>query len=85
MGDNSVARPTKSDQSTQSAGTPRHDAVDAALRVAHSQTIERALALDLEEIDLQAIAQARHDLQSGRLDTAQNARTAAQNILEFGV
>ena len=88
VGDNDVIRLAKSGQSGQSGQssvTSRNDASDAALRIAHDQAIEDVLAINLEDIDLQAITQARHDLRSGQLDTAQNVRHAAQNILRFGV
>lgn len=50
---------------------------------AYRQYILKAAAT--EEIDLQAVAQARKLLESGQLDTPEAADRAAENILSTGI
>ena len=63
--------------------TASTDPVDADLGSDYSSVISRALQSD--EIDLQAVEQAASLLASGRLDTPQNAQSAAENLLKFGI
>ena len=58
------------------------DAADTTLRAEYDRIIRRALEL---EDDLQAVDQARQALDSGRLDTPEGARSAAENILKSGI
>ena len=58
-------------------------AVDSTLSSEYSSVIARAIESD--QVDLESVEKARQDLESGLLDTPQNADQAAENILKFGI
>ena len=59
------------------------DPADTELGSDYSEVITRAL--ESAEIDQNAIAQAKALLESDQLDTPENAQSAAQNLLKFGI
>lgn len=56
---------------------------DASLQVRYDAVIEQAKQTPVEDAD--AVARARQLIADGQLETPENIRKAAQNILEFGV
>jgi len=63
---------------TSQAGTD-----DSTLRTEYEPFIRKAV--ELEETDSQAVAEAKEALESGQLDTPEAAQSAAENILESGI
>jgi len=59
------------------------DATEATLRAKYVSIIEKAL--EQETVNSAAVEEAREALQSGELDSAENIRTAAENILKLGM
>ena len=57
--------------------------VDANLRSDYDAII--AKAIESEEINLNAVEQAKILLQSGQLDTPKNIESTAENLLKFGI
>jgi hypothetical protein len=56
---------------------------DASLQVNYAELIEKAMQVPQE--DDKAIQQAKEILLSGQLESPENIRAAAENILKFGV
>jgi hypothetical protein len=56
---------------------------DVSVQVDYASLIE--LATQLPQDDAQRVEKARELLLSGRLDTPQNIREAAENIVKFGI
>jgi hypothetical protein len=63
--------------------TPQADAVDTTLRTEYEPFIQRAVQLD--DIDTLAVAEAKEALETGRLDTTEAIQSAAENILNNGI
>jgi len=63
--------------------TPQADAADSTLRTEYEPFIRKAV--ELEDTDSQAVAEAKEALESGQLDTPDAAQSAAENILETGI
>ncbi len=57
--------------------------VDASLQVTYDSLIEKAQQIPPE--DANAVQRARRILLSGRLDSPENIRAAAENIVRFGI
>jgi len=56
---------------------------DVSLQLDNASLIEKAIQLSLT--DEKAVEQAEKLLSSGRLDSPQNIRQAAENIINFGI
>lgn len=82
---NQVTRPigTKTAPHADAANRPAPDDLDATLQVNFADTVNQAL--QMAETDADAVARARELLASNRLTTPENIRSAAENILTFGV
>ena len=63
--------------------TPQPDAADSTLRTEYEPFIQRALQLD--DIDTLAVAEAKEALETGRLNTTEAIQSAAENILNNGI
>ena len=63
--------------------TPQPDAADSTLRTEYEPLIQRAVQLD--DIDTLAVAEAKEALETGRLDTHEATQSAAENILKDGI
>jgi hypothetical protein len=62
---------------------PQQDAADSTLRTEYEPFIQRAVQLD--DIDTLAVAEAKEALETGRLDTTEAIQSAAENILKKGI
>ncbi len=65
------------------ANQPATDDPDATLQVNFADMVNQAL--QAREADTDAVEKARELLQSNRLTTSENIRSAAENILMFGI
>ena len=63
--------------------TPVNDNADASLQVDYTLLINRET--QILEADTEAVRRAQELLQSGQLESLENIREAAENILKFGV
>jgi len=68
---------------TDTAGQPAVDDPDATLQVNFADVVNQAM--QATETDVDAVTKARELLQSGRLTTPENIRSAAEDILTFGI
>lgn len=66
-------------QARPSQGAP----ADASLQINHAALIEKAVNSPTDDSD--AVQRARRLMLSGQLDTPENIRQAAANIINFGV
>ena len=62
---------------------PADNQVDASLQVTYDSLIEKAKEMPRQEAD--AVERARRLLLSGRLESSENIRAAAENIAKFGI
>ena len=62
---------------------PANKQVDASLQVTYDSLIEKAQQIPPE--DANAVQRARRILLSGQLDSPENIRAAAENIVRFGI
>lgn len=74
---------TKTAPHADATNRPAANDLDATLQVNFADTVNQALQTTETEAD--AVARARELLQSNRLTTPENIRSAAENILTFGV
>ncbi len=65
------------------SNSPAKTGLDDSLQVSYDSLIEQAKQIPPE--DAGAVQQARKLLLSGQLDNPQNIRTAAENIVRFGI
>ena len=65
------------------SGDPANKQVDASLQVTCESLIEKAQQIPPE--DANAVQRARQILLSGQLDSPENIREAAENIVRFGI
>jgi prophage DNA circulation protein len=70
-------------QQPDSAKAAQNNKVDASLQVDYASLIEKAK--QAPETDAKAVQQARELLLSGQLESPENIRAAAENIIKFGV
>lgn len=68
---------------TDAANRPSVNDLDATLQVNFADTVNQAM--QATETDTDAVAKARELLQSNRLTTPENIRSAAEDILTFGI
>ena len=68
---------------TDTTGSEPTDTSDATVRSEYASIINKAL--ETEEIDLQAVLEAQEALDAGLIDTPENVRDAADNILRDGI
>lgn len=59
------------------------DTSDATVRSEYASIINKSL--ETEELDLQAVQEAKEALDAGLIDTPENAKDAADNILRYGI
>ncbi len=71
--------PARNDAASQSSGSDP----DATLQVDFADMVSRAM--QTAQADADAVTKAKDLLQSGRLLTPENIRSAAENILMFGI
>jgi len=76
MGMNALPHP-------DATGKPAADGLDATLQVSFADLINQAL--QASETDTDVVQKARELLQSGRLTSPQNIRSAAAEILCYGI
>ena len=62
---------------------PANNEVDASLQVSYDSLIEKAKQIPSE--DTNAVQLARELLLSGQLESPENIRAAAENIIKFGI
>jgi len=65
------------------SGKAPADAADSTLRSEYESFIRKAL--ETTDTDVKAVEDARQALETGELDTPENTRSAAENILESGI
>ena len=75
------AKPTQRDG--QGACRSSSAEVDATLQVQYAPLV--AEAIRISESDVEAVQRAKELLASGQLDTVENIRQAAQDLLDYGV
>jgi hypothetical protein len=78
-GGNNIGRPEQGDSSRKALA----EAADSTLRTEYAGVIQ--LALEFEDADAAAVREASLALEAGLLDTAENASSAAERILESGI
>lgn len=62
---------------------PADEGLDATLQIRFADLIQQAM--QASETDTDAVQKARELLQSGQLTSLQNLRSAAENIVTFGI
>ena len=72
-----------SSKQVESSTGPASNQEDASLQVNYESLIEKAKQPPQEDTD--AVQQARQLLLSGQLDSPENIRAAAENIITFGI
>ncbi|MDH4240172.1 MAG: hypothetical protein OEW48_11470 [Phycisphaerae bacterium] len=65
------------------AGNAKNSDADVSVQVNYASLIDQAMQVPLEEDDV--IAAARKLLLSGKLESKENCREAAENIINFGI
>lgn len=65
------------------ASVPGNDGEDASLQVDYASLIDEAI--QTQQPDDKIVQQARKLLSSGQLESPENIRTAAENIIKFGI
>ena len=65
------------------AGQPTTSDLDATLQVNFADMVNQAM--QATETDANAVTKAKELLQSGQLTTPENIRSAAENMLTFGI
>lgn len=85
INNNHVTRMMGMNAAPQANGTnrPVADNLDATLQVNFADMVNQAL--QASEADTDAVETAKELIQSGRLTTPENIRSAAENILKFGI
>jgi hypothetical protein len=68
---------------TDPTGPEPTDTSDATVRSEYASIINKAL--ETEELDLLAVQKAKEALDAGLIDTPENVRDAADNILRYGI
>ncbi|MHC4572520.1 MAG: hypothetical protein ACYS76_00060 [Planctomycetota bacterium] len=66
-----------------SARDPSNNDLDASLLVTYASLIDKAA--QIPDADSKAVPEAQELLLSGQLESAENIRAAAENIVEFGI
>jgi len=59
------------------------NSADLSLQVDYASLIDKAVQAD--DTDINTVQRAREMLLSGKLDSAENIRRAAENIIKFGI
>jgi hypothetical protein len=77
-----ILKESSSKPSESSKGSA-NNLTDASLQISNSSLIEQAKQIPTE--DANVVQQARQLLLSGKLDTPENIRAAAESIVKFGV
>ena len=67
----------------ESAKTISDSSADVSIRVEYASLINKAM--QIQHSDTDAVEKARRLLRSGQLESPQNVRAAAENIIEFGI
>lgn len=84
--DSNLIRELLEKSASQQADSPKPPATsqaDASLDVNYASLLENAA--QPPETDAQAVRQAQELLASGQLDTPENIRAAAENIVNYGI
>ncbi len=68
---------------SDSVKTPTNDGVDASLQVNYASLIEKAN--QTSQTDSMAVQRAEELLLSGQLESPENIRAAAEDIIKFGI
>ena len=72
-----------SSKQTSSLGASDSSKADASLQISYDAVIEKAQQAPAENID--AVERARQLIDSGELDSPENIRKAAENMVKFGI
>ena len=85
INNNQVSDVLKESSSKQpaSSGTSANNQTDASLQITYDSLIEKAKQPPKEDTD--AVQRARQLLLSGRLESLENIRAAAEKIIKFGI
>jgi len=70
-------------QPTKAQKTVSEENIDTQMQTDYTSLVDKALKASTTDSD--AVEQAKELLASGELDTAENIRSAAENILKFGI
>jgi len=70
-------------QKPDSASNTQNNDADVSLRVSYASFIDKAT--QPVQTDPQAVSEAKELLSSGRLESPENIRQAAENLLELGI
>jgi len=68
---------------TNAAGTVGNNRTDVSLQIDYASFI--AEAIQIPEADAKAVQKAQEMLLSGQLESMENIRAAAENIVKFGI
>ncbi len=66
-----------------SANAPASNGADVSIQVDYGSFIDKAM--QIQQTDARAVQRARELLLSGRLESTENIRAAAENIIKFGI
>lgn len=69
-------------QSEPAKAVPNNNKADASLQVDYASLLEKAK--NVPEADAKAVLRAQELLLSGQLESSENIRAAAENIIKFG-
>ena len=72
-----------SSRQLNSAGNVQNSDADVSLQVNYASLIDQAM--QAPEADVDVVAAARELLLSGQLESPENIRAAAENIIDFGI
>ena len=72
-----------SSQQNEPPGISANNEVDASLQLSYDSLIEKAM--QIPQADTNAVQQAQELLLSGQLESPENIRAAAQNIINLGI
>lgn len=72
-------------QQPDPAKTPSVDNAEVSIQLGFDSLVQQTMEISEAKADADAVQEARRLLQSGRLDTPQNVRAAAEDILKFGI
>ena len=67
----------------ESAKISSDSSADVSIRVEYASLINKAM--QIQNSDTDAVEKAQRLLRSGQLESSQNIRAAAENIIEFGI
>ncbi len=78
-----LIKPEPSPRQSDPTRAPGNDGEDASLQADYASLIDEAI--QTPQTDAKAVQRAQKLLSSGQLESPKNIRTAAENIIEFGI